>query len=110
MENVVKEKKPVSVKTLYKNIIRDYDNTQRYELGLLLIKSVKVVGDEPAKKAMKKKLDACDFAGIWSDEEYMDADELVKSIHDARRFKNRYEFFDKLVEEDINEANKKVSA
>ena len=110
MENVVKGKKPVPVKTLYKSLVRDYDNAQRYELGLLLIKSVKVADSEPVKKVTKRKLDACDFAGIWGDDEYMDADELVKTIHDARRFKNRYEFLDNLIEEDINETNNKVSA
>ena len=110
MESFVKEKKPVPVKTLYKSLVKDYDNAQRYELGLLLIKSVKIAGDESVNNATKKKLDACDFAGIWSDDEYMDADELVKTIHNARRFKNRYEFWDNLIEEDINEANKKVSA
>ena len=52
----------------------------------MLVSSVK-----PAKAEPKKKLDACDYAGIWSDEEYMDVDELVKGIHDARHFKDRTE-------------------
>lgn len=50
--------------------------------------------------AKEKKNDACNFSGIWNDEEYIDADELVKTIHDARRFKNRYEFWDTMIEED----------
>ena len=36
----------------------------------------------------KRKYTADDFAGIWSDEEFMDADELVKTIRDARHVKS----------------------
>lgn len=44
----------------------------------------------------KRKLDANDYAGIWSDDEYMDADELVDAIHTARHFKDRTKFWDEL--------------
>lgn len=35
-------------------------------------------------KEKRKKLDANDYAGIWSDDEYMDADEMVKVIREGR--------------------------
>ena len=47
---------------------------------------------KPAKAGgsrKKNKLDARDYAGIWSDDEYMDADELVDAIHNARHFNAR---------------------
>ena len=41
-----------------------------------------------------------DYFGIWSDEEYMDADELVKEIHDARCFNpKRDEFLERFFTE-----------
>ena len=60
----------------------------------MLVNSVK-----PAKAGdtkTKRKLDARDYAGIWSDDEYMDADELVDAIHNARHFKDRTKFWDEL--------------
>ena len=73
------------------NLAKKLDDSEKLELMAMLIDSVK-----PAKAKPKKKLDACDYAGIWSDEEYMDADELVKGIHDARHFKDRTKFWDEL--------------
>lgn len=75
----------------YWGLVKDMDDSQKLELVAMLVSSVK-----PAKTKSKKKLDACDYAGIWSDEEYMDADELVKGIHDARHFKDRTKFWDEL--------------
>ena len=58
------------------------------------------LSERRAEEVQKKKLDACDYAGIWSDEEYMDADELVKEIHDARCYNpKRDEFLEKFFTE-----------
>ncbi len=75
----------------YWGLVKDMDDSQKLELVTMLVCSVK-----PAKSEPKKKLNACDYAGIWSDEEYMDADELVKGIHNARHFKDRTKFWDEL--------------
>ena len=67
------------------------DDRQKLQLVTMLVESVK-----PAKAKVKKKLNACDYAGIWSDEEYMDAEELAKEIHDARCYNpKRDEFLEK---------------
>ena len=48
----------------------------------------------------KRKPNIDDYFGIWSDEEYMDADELVKEIHDARCFNpKRDEFLERFFTE-----------
>ena len=75
----------------YWGLVKDLDDSQKLELVTMLVSSVKTATPGP-----RKKLDACDFAGIWSDEEYMDADELVKGIRDARHFKDRTKFWDEL--------------
>lgn len=75
----------------YWGLVKDMDDSQKLELVTMLVSSVKTVKAEP-----KKKLDACDYAGIWSDEEYMDADEMVKGMHNARHFKDRTKFWDEL--------------
>ena len=50
------------------------DDSQKLQLVTMLVESVK-----PAKPEVKKrKPNIDDYFGIWSDEEYMDADELVK--------------------------------
>ena len=66
----------------YWNLIKDAGN----EVKLALIKRLSdALAPAVAKtKTKRKKLDANDYAGIWSDEEYMDADKLVKAIHDSR--------------------------
>ena len=45
----------------------------------------------------KKKPDINDYYGIWSDKEYMDAEELVKVLREGRRHSNssRDEFWNK---------------
>ena len=49
------------------------------------------------KKPRKKKYTADDFAGMWSDEYFMDVDELNKLIRDGRHVKsNRDKIWDEL--------------
>ena len=79
----------------YWGMVKDLNDSQKLELVRMLIESLQAVMASP-KKAEDKKLDACDYAGIWSDDEYMDADELVNAIHDARHFKDRTNFWDEL--------------
>ena len=77
-------------------MLKDLDDSQKLQLVTMLVESVKPTRTEPKKK----KLDACDYAGIWSDEEYMDADELVKEIYDARCYNpKRDEFLEKFFTE-----------
>ena len=47
----------------YWGLVKDLDDSQKLQLVTMLVSSVK-----PAKTEQKKKLDACDYAGIWSDE------------------------------------------
>ena len=77
----------------YWGLVKDMDDSQKLQLVTMLVNSVK-----PAKAddRPKRKLDARDYAGIWSDEEYIDADELVDAIHTARHFKDRTKFWDEL--------------
>lgn len=78
----------------YWGLVKNMDDSQKMQLVTMLVNSVKPVkgkGDKP-----KRKLDARDYAGIWSDEEYMDADKLVDAIHNARHFKDRTKFWDEL--------------
>ena len=75
----------------YWGMVKDMDDSQKLQLVTMLVNSVK-----PARAEGKRKLDARDYAGIWSDDEYMDADELVDAIHTARHFKDRTKFWDEL--------------
>ena len=63
----------------YWNLIKDAGN----EVKLALIKKL---SDAvlPAVAETDKKYTADDFAGIWSDAEYMDAEDMVKVIRDNR--------------------------
>lgn len=71
----------------YWDLIKDAGSEVKLELIKRLSDDLMpVVAKAPAKK---KAVKAADFAGIWSDEEYIDADELVKLIRDSRHFKNR---------------------
>lgn len=79
----------------YWELIKDSGN----EVKLALIKKLSdalkpaVVG----KKPRKKKYTADDFAGMWSDEYFMDVDELNKLIRDGRHVKsNRDKIWDEL--------------
>ena len=69
----------------YWNLIKDAGN----EVKLALIKRLSdAVMPAVAQNKAKKKYTADDFAGIWSDEEYMDAETMVKSIRDGRHVKS----------------------
>ena len=63
----------------YWGMVKHLDNSVKLELISMLVDSMKFSGPDPAKK-----LNACDYAGIWNDEEYIDADELAKAIRDSR--------------------------
>lgn len=65
----------------YWDLIKDAGN----EVKLALIKRLSdAVMPAVVQKKKKKKYTADDFAGIWNDEEYMDAEAMVKSIRDGR--------------------------
>ena len=81
----------------YWGLVKDLDDTMKKELAMMLIDSLNTMVANP-KKA--KKLNADDYAGIWSDEEYMDADELVKGIRDSRHYSSkRAESLEKILSE-----------
>ena len=81
----------------YWGLVKDLDDSMKKELAMMLINSLNTIVAKP-KKA--KKLNADDYAGIWSDEEYMDADELVKVIRDSRHFSSkRAESLEKILSE-----------
>lgn len=63
----------------YWGMVKYLDNSVKLELISMLVDSMKF-----SESAPTKKLNACDYAGIWNDEEYMDADELAKAIRDSR--------------------------
>ena len=86
-------KRPI---THYWGMLKDLDDSQKLQLVTMLVESVK-----PAKsEAKKRKPNIDDYFGIWSDEEYMDADELVKEIYDARCYNpKRDEFLEKFFTE-----------
>lgn len=70
----------------YWNLIKDAGN----EVKLALIKRLSdaltpVVAE---KKTRRKKYTADDFAGIWDDEHYMAAEDINKTIRDARHVKS----------------------
>jgi len=75
----------------YWGLVKDLDDSQKKELAIMIINSIKPDVAEP-----KKKLDIDDIYGGWSDEYFMDADELVKTIKESRHFKDRTKFWDKL--------------
>ena len=79
----------------YWNLIKDAGN----EVKLALIKKLSdaVMTAVAEKKPRKKKYTADDFAGMWSDEYFMDVDELNKLIRDGRHVKsNRDKIWDEL--------------
>lgn len=69
----------------YWNLIKDAGN----EVKLALIKrlSEAVMPVVANKKSKKKKVKAADFAGMWSDEEYMEPEDIIKIIKSERQFK-----------------------
>ena len=79
----------------YWDLIKDAGN----EVKLALIKKLSdaVMTAVAEKKPRKKKYTADDFAGMWSDEYFMDVDELNKLIRDGRHVKsNRDKIWDEL--------------
>ncbi|GEM_PF-3583204 len=94
MESTTRKKGSVFPISHYWSMVKDMDDSQKKELVIMLVDSMKL--SEPKKEELNCALDASDFAGIWSDEEYMDADEMVKQMKEARRFKNRNQIFEEL--------------
>ena len=89
MEGTVRRRTTRRPITHYWGMLKDLDDSQKLQLVTMLVESVK-----PAKpEAKKRKPNIDDYFGIWSDEEYMDADELVKEIHDARCYNPKWDEF-----------------
>ena len=91
MSTTTVRKRSTRPMSYYWSVVKDMDDSQKKQLVMMLVDSVR-----PAKAGDGKKspLDARDYAGIWTDDEYMDADELVDTIHNARHFKDRAKFWD----------------
>ena len=70
----------------YWNLIKDAGNEVKLALIKKLSDAVRPAVAE--KKSRKKKYTADDFAGMWSDEYFMDVDELNKLIRDGRHVKS----------------------
>ena len=79
----------------YWDLIKDAGNEVKLALIKKLSDAVRPAVAE--KKSRKKKYTADDFAGMWSDEYFMDVDELNKLIRDGRHMKsNRDKIWDEL--------------
>ena len=79
----------------YWNLIKDAGNEVKLALIKKLSDALKPAVAE--KKQRKKKYTADDFAGMWTDEYFMDVDELNKLIRDGRHVKsNRDKIWNKL--------------
>ena len=65
----------------YWNLIKDAGNEVKLALIKKLSDAVRPAVAE--KKPRKKKYTADDFAGMWTDEYFMDVDELNKLIRDG---------------------------
>ena len=79
----------------YWNLIKDAGNEVKLALIKKLSDAVRPAVAE--KKSRKKKYTADDFAGMWSDEYFMDVDELNKLIRDGCHVKsNRDKIWDEL--------------
>ena len=70
----------------YWNLIKDAGNEVKLALIKKLSDALKPAVAE--KKQRKKKYTADDFAGMWTDEYFMDVDELNKLIRDGRHVKS----------------------
>ena len=70
----------------YWDLIKDAGN----EVKLALIKRLSdaVLPAVSKNKTINKKYTADYFAGIWSDENYMDAEEMAKTIRNGRHVKS----------------------
>ena len=82
----------------YWNLIKDASNEVKLALIKRLSDALRPAVAE--KKARKKKYTIDDFAGGWSDEYFIDVDEINKAIRDGRHVKSgRDEFWDKFLNE-----------
>ena len=98
MATIARRRRAMHPITHYWGLVKDMDDSQKLQLITMLAESVKPAETESRK--VKKKPDIDDYFGIWTDEEYMDADELVKEIHDARCYNpKRDEFLEKFFTE-----------
>ena len=70
----------------YWDLIKDAGNEVKLALIKKLSDALKPAVAE--KKPRKKKYTADDFAGMWTDEYFMDVDELNKLIRDGRHVKS----------------------
>ena len=70
----------------YWDLIKDAGNEVKLALIKKLSDAVRPAVAE--KKPRKKKYTADDFAGMWTDEYFMDVDELNKLIRDGRHVKS----------------------
>ena len=70
----------------YWNLIKDAGNEVKLALIKKLSDALKPAVAE--KKQRKKKYTADDFAGMWTDEYFMDVDELNKLIRYGRHVKS----------------------
>lgn len=84
METTTRKKAAVSPFTKCWNMAKKLDSNQKLELMTLLIESIKpsAAKTEPLKKKGKPDID--DFYGIWSDEEYRDAEDICNFIREGR--------------------------
>lgn len=70
----------------YWNLIKDASNEVKLALIKRLSDALRPAVAE--KKTKKRKYTIDDFAGGWSDELFMDADDMNKAIRDARHVKS----------------------
>lgn len=70
----------------YWELIKDAGN----EVKLALIKRLSdaVMPVVAKAKPRKRKMKAADFAGLWSDEDYMEPEDIIKILKSERQFKN----------------------
>lgn len=64
------------------------DISKEVKLALIAKLSASLVGNETKEE---KKASASDFAGMWSDDEYLDSDEIIKILKSERRFNHDIE-------------------
>jgi len=81
----------------YWALIKDAGNEVKLALIKKLSDALKPAVAEKKSKKKKKKYTVDDFAGGWSDEYFMNVDELNKLIRDGRHVKsNRDKIWDEL--------------
>ena len=68
----------------YWSLLKDLNCGIKLDLASMLIESVK--SSVSLKQAKNKKADIDDFYGAWSDDKYMDANQMVAIIKQSRNF------------------------